>query len=362
MNLYSGGVYNPNAPNIVGGSGGPSSCSVGVEGSNGAYSSCTGGYAKPAWQSGDGVPADGVRDLPDVSLFAAAGENGSFYPICTGPGECVVRRRPDGRRRRWHVGTSPAMAGIMALVNQKYGAQGQANFTLYPLAAQHPSAFHDIAVGSNVVPCQQGSANCTLSANTDNTKGFFTLGYYAGKGYDLATGLGSVDANALVQNWNSISFKSTSTTLSLSQTSFTHGTPVNVNVGVSGSGGTPSGDVALVTTASPTSNTGVSDLTLQGGAASATVNSLPGGQYKITARYGGDSLFASSASTPVTVDVAPEASSLSLFGTAYSYNTNTSAALVNGELILMAPISLSMLRSPEAVRLRDRSTASQREP
>ena len=331
LNLYSGGVYNPNAPNIVGGSGGPSSCSVGVEGSNGAYSSCTGGYAKPAWQSGDGVPADGVRDLPDVSLFAAAGENGSFYPICTGPGECVVT---DGDLTVGVVGgtsaSSPAMAGIMALVNQKYGAQGQANFTLYPLAAQHPSAFHDIAVGSNVVPCQQGSANCTLSANTDNTKGFFTLGYYAGKGYDLATGLGSVDANALVQNWNSISFKSTSTTLSLSQTSFTHGTPVNVNVGVSGSGGTPSGDVALVTTASPTSNTGVSDLTLQGGAASATVNSLPGGQYKITARYGGDSLFASSASTPVTVDVAPEASSLSLFGTAYSYNTNTSAALVNG--------------------------------
>jgi subtilase family serine protease len=331
LDLYNGGVYNPNVPTIVGGSGGPSNCSMGVEGSNGTYSSCTVGYAKPSWQSGSGVPVDGVRDLPDVSLFAAAGENDTLYPFCPGEGYCV---ESDGNLTIGIVGgtsvSSPAMAGIMALINQKYGPQGQANYILYPLAVQHPSAFHDITTGSNIVPCQQGSPNCTLSTAPDNTKGYYTFGYYAGPGYDLATGLGSVDANLLVQYWNSLGFKSTSTTLSLSQTSFIHGTPVKVMVGVSGSGGTPSGGVALVTTAKPVNDSGVGALTLQSGAASATANTLPGGQYQVTARYNGDSTFASSTSTPVTVNVTPESSSFSLFGSYYSYDTNTSGILANG--------------------------------
>ena len=130
------------------------------------------------------------------------------------------------------------------------------------------------------MPCQQGSPNCTLSAANDNTKGYYAFGYYAGPGYDLATGLGSVDANQLFNDWNALSFKSTSTTLRLSRTSFTHGTAVTVNVGVTGSGGTPSGGVALVTTATPQNNEGLKLLTLQSGTASGNVNSLPGGQYK----------------------------------------------------------------------------------
>ncbi|MGA8538155.1 MAG: protease pro-enzyme activation domain-containing protein, partial [Terriglobales bacterium] len=63
---------------IVGGSGGQSSCAF--QDSTGTI--CTGGYAKPSWQTGTGVPNDGVRDLPDVSLFAGDGENGSFYILC----------------------------------------------------------------------------------------------------------------------------------------------------------------------------------------------------------------------------------------------------------------------------------------
>jgi len=222
------------------------------------------------------------------------------------------------------------MAGIMALINQKYGPQGQANFILYPLAAQHPSAFHDVTVGSNIVPCQQGSPNCTLSTANDNTNGYYTLGYYAGPGYDLATGWGSVDANQLFSNWNSLSFESTSTDLTLGQTSFTHGTPVLVNVGVSGSGGTPTGGVELVTTAAPENNAGLKLLTLQGGAASANVNSLPGGKYSVSARYGGDSVFASSTSNPVSVNVTPEASNLSMFGSYYLYTNGTTGVLANG--------------------------------
>ena len=331
LNLADGGVYNSGIPTIVAGSGGPSNCATGTDASDGTYSSCSAGYPKPSWQTGKGVPNDGVRDLPDVSLFAAAGENDTFYPFCPGEGFCVVS---DGDLTIGIVGgtsaSSPAMAGILALIEQKYGPQGQADYILYPLAAQHPSAFHDITTGSNIVPCQQGTPNCTLSTATDNTQGYTTFGYYAGPGYDLATGLGSVDANQLYNNWNSLSFKSTSTNLSLSQTSFTHGTAVTVNVGVTGSGGTPSGGVALVTTATTQNNEGLKLLTLQSGTASASENSLPGGQYKVSARYGGDNLFGSSTSSPVTVNIAPENSTISLSGNTYSYGATSYTPLPNG--------------------------------
>lgn len=77
------------------------------------------------------MPADGVRDLPDVSLYAANGLNYSFYPICVPLIEC---NPPGGGGIIIGVGgtsaSSPATAGIMALVNQMYGAQGHANVTL----------------------------------------------------------------------------------------------------------------------------------------------------------------------------------------------------------------------------------------
>jgi trimeric autotransporter adhesin len=331
LNLFDGGVYNPQIPRIVAGSGGPSNCATGADASDGSYNSCAAGYPKPAWQTGPGVPSDGVRDLPDVSLFAAAGENDTIYPFCPGDGFCVVS---DGDLTIGIVGgtsaSSPAMAGILALIEQKYGPQGQADYILYPLAVQHASVFHDITTGSNIVPCQQGSENCALSTASDNTNGFYTFGFYAGAGYDLATGWGSVDANQLFNNWNSLNFKSTSTTLSLSQTTFAHGTPVTVNVGVTGSGGTPSGSAGLVSSATSQDIVGLKLLTLQNGAASASVNSLPGGQYNVSARYGGDSVFASSTSNAVAVNIAPENSTVSVSGNVYPFGGTSFVPLSNG--------------------------------
>lgn len=318
LNLSDGGVYDPskNGTSIVGGSGGASVF-----------------YQKPAWQNGRGVPADGARDLPDVSLFAADGENGSFYVMCAGADNCVAGPGGGYIQIIGVGGTSastPEMAGIMALVNEKYGRQGQANFIFYPLAAQHRSVFHDVAIGSNNVPCQQGSPNCAVSALNDNTNGFYTLGhYYANAGYDQATGLGSVDANLLLQYWNSLTFTPSATTLSTSQTTFTHGTPITLNVSVSGTGGTPSGDVGLVTNASPASNTSMGELTLSKGTASTTVNNLPGGEYQVTAKYTGDTVFAPSNSNPMTLNVAPENSTVSLTATYWSNSSNAFTAVAN---------------------------------
>ncbi|HET9409481.1 MAG TPA: protease pro-enzyme activation domain-containing protein, partial [Candidatus Sulfotelmatobacter sp.] len=68
---------------ITAGSGGKSACTTP---SGSTPSTCAGGYAKPSWQTGTGVPADGKRDLPDVSLFASGGYpdglNGSAYLVC----------------------------------------------------------------------------------------------------------------------------------------------------------------------------------------------------------------------------------------------------------------------------------------
>src|SRR5260221_5578049 len=87
----------------------------------------------------------------------------------------------------------------MVLVNQMTGSpQGNPNYVIYQLAAQHAEIFHDVTIGDNKVP---------------DTNGNFTVGYAAGPGYDLASGLGSFDANALVTNWNNVQFSGTSIAL-----------------------------------------------------------------------------------------------------------------------------------------------------
>src|SRR6185312_1217784 len=72
---------------VGGGGGGPSTCGNPTLDSNGNVVTCA-GYSKPAWQTGTGVPNDNVRDIPDVSLFAADGINQSLLPICAADGDC----------------------------------------------------------------------------------------------------------------------------------------------------------------------------------------------------------------------------------------------------------------------------------
>ena len=152
--------YDTNGTTVVEGGGGGASnaavCSTNTYDSSGNCTGTLSGYLKPSWQKGTGVPADSVRDVPDVSLYAAIGANGSFYPECYQDGDCQPVSS-GGTVQITAVGgtsaSSPAFAGIMALVNQQYGRQGQADFVLYPLAQQFPAAFHDVTKGSNSQPC-----------------------------------------------------------------------------------------------------------------------------------------------------------------------------------------------------------------
>jgi PKD repeat protein len=132
-------------------------------------------YAKPTWQAAPGVPADGHRDVPDLAL--SAGSHDGYLIQAQGGLQAVG-------------GTScaaPAFAGIVALVVQATGQrQGNINPVLYKLGnAQFrgtgSAVFHDVLSGSNTVP---GAA-----------------GFASGTGYDQSTGLGSVDAQALVSHW-----------------------------------------------------------------------------------------------------------------------------------------------------------------
>ncbi len=151
-------------------------------------------FAKPSWQQGTGVPADGKRDVPDVSLDSSADHEGFLY--CTA-GWCTNGFRNASSDLDIVGGTSvstPSFAGIVALINQKTnGTQGNINSTLYSLASISTDAFHDITAGNNNVPCQTGTPDCTTG----------TLGHSATAGYDLTTGLGSVDVNNLVKEWSS---------------------------------------------------------------------------------------------------------------------------------------------------------------
>jgi subtilase family serine protease len=318
------------ATSMVAGGGGASNSAVcsnnNYNTSTGACNSTVSGYPKPSWQSGSGVPNDNARDLPDLSLFAADGQNDSYYPICAVDGDCQPVSS-GGDVQFYGVGgtssSAPSFAGIMALINQKYGPQGQANFVLYPLAAQYPAAFHDVTVGDNSVPCSYSpiSPNCISTANpitvTDPTYGTATEGqigtgttteYSAGPGFDLASGLGSVDANLLVTDWNKVSFSATTTTLAASSTSFTHGTAITLSGTVTTASGTPTGDVALMTDSADPVSQGQTFFALSNGSYSSSVNFLPGGTYNIWAQYGGDTANNMSASTKTQITVSPEAS------------------------------------------------------
>ncbi|MGC2466204.1 MAG: Ig-like domain repeat protein [Candidatus Acidiferrum sp.] len=323
-------------------------------------------YAKPSWQSGTGVPADNHRDVPDVSLFASNGFDNSFYIMCQ---RDVTAMLPCTINIFQGVGgtsvSSPAFAGIMALVNQSLATannpaprQGNANYVLYQLFKKQvnsnpaincnssvtPSTsctFYDVtqgnsalangSVGTNSVPCAGGSTNC--SSKLAGTNGILvtpanpsTPAYSTTAGYDLATGLGSVNVANLVKNWSTLSSFPSTTTLSAtvngqsasSITGITHGTIVNLTSSVAagqGASGTPSGQVALLATPNPNAglpgpSLGFDVLNLSSSGTATGNLVLPGGTYSLTAHYQGDGTFGSSDSPPpgLSVNISAEPS------------------------------------------------------
>jgi hypothetical protein len=276
-------------------------------------------YAKPNWQAAPGVPNDGKRDIPDFSLTAALHDG---YLVC------LYDYCSQGDYFFAFGGTSassPAAAGIMALVNQNLGGQPQgiANYVFYKLALI-PGVYHDTTKGDNKVPDPMGQ---------------YTVGYSAGPGYDLATGLGSLDASALVNNWQKAATAiGSTTTLALGNgqgTTVIHGSPINVRTTVKCGNGSsctaPTGAVSLLASSSTGDAIGSGVGQLNPGASTSTANiqthTVPGGSMTITARYGGDSRYYASTSGPVNVVVTPEPST-------------TYVGMISGGYITTGPISV----------------------
>lgn len=199
----------------AGGSGGVSSCTAPTGPSP---ADCSGGYTKPSWQVATGVPADGRRDIPDISLFAGDGTIQNFYIVCeadedVGDAPCsltVPAGELDGEEYVDFLeegGTSvsaQAFAGVVALIDQKLGGkQGNINPVLYALASEQSasSIFNDVTVGTNAMPCTviAGTSGCSITGSSSYTVGVLS-GYNAGTGFDLTTGLGSVNVANLVNN------------------------------------------------------------------------------------------------------------------------------------------------------------------
>jgi len=218
--------------NTVGGSGGPSGCATGAPSIPGVVSGTCKGYAKPSWQTGVvGIPNDGVRDVPDISLFAANGTWYHYYPVCysntyMGGVSC------SGAPSTW-VGaggtsfSSPIMAGIQSLVNQFNGnGQGNPAYAYYKLAAKEYGAagdsscnstignavastciFYDVTQGDMDVPCvtpydcydPSGAIGILSTSKTS-----YLPAYGTAIGWDFATGIGTVNAKNLVLKWSTV--------------------------------------------------------------------------------------------------------------------------------------------------------------
>lgn len=268
-----------------------------LDGGSGGISSI---YSRPSWQSVYGVGLNGNftstsnRNLPDVSLFAADGFWGHFLVFCQSDvAPCDYSNSTDALSMA-AGGTSfvaPQLGGIMGLINQATASrQGQANYTLYALAAQEygtPNApnnsagapslytcegsnvnaisaysgifprctFYNInrtsqfgftscvggnnngcLVDNNDQPCATGTPDCYTNTSGDaygllsNSTSTFENAFPQSAGYSAATGLGSINVANLVTSWSSGGSPVTTATLSGTLQGGVYVSPVEVTL------------------------------------------------------------------------------------------------------------------------------------
>ncbi|MCW2494142.1 S53 family peptidase [Jatrophihabitans sp.] len=155
--------YGDNGPNPLAGGGGKSAI-----------------FPRPSYQNKVAATVGADRGVPDISMSGAC--DGSVNTYQSFPGY------PAG----WYptCGTSeatPLFAGIVALAEQKAKhSLGTINPALYALSAKHAAGIVDVTKGNNTVGFTQGGSLHTVT------------GFKAVAGYDLASGVGTVDAAKFV--------------------------------------------------------------------------------------------------------------------------------------------------------------------
>jgi subtilase family serine protease len=137
-------------------------------------------FGRPTFQNGLRSVVGDRRGVPDISMSGACNGGADIYQSFAG--------QPAG----WYptCGTSeatPQFAGIVALADQVAGHPlGVINRYLYRLAARHAPGIVDVTSGNNTVSFRQGRRLYTVP------------GFSARPGYDLASGVGTVNAFWLV--------------------------------------------------------------------------------------------------------------------------------------------------------------------
>ncbi|HEY3627562.1 MAG TPA: Ig-like domain repeat protein, partial [Terracidiphilus sp.] len=251
----------------------------------------------------------GWRLLPDIALPTAldSGLNRGLVFCMSGP--ATVPEDSAGCKPVRAGGSAAAaalFAGVAAMIAEKNGAQGNLAPTLYQLS-RRTGVFEDVAQGNARLSCAAGSPGCDPSGE---------IGFDAVAGYDLATGLGSIDAQSLIKEWaraaatgtggasvlltvsptvqNNTYNPSAQITFAASVSSMTGGaTPTGT---ITFSDSTPGGIITIGGSAVTLDANGKASVTVPSGATGQ--NGLPVGGNNVTAQYSGDSTYASSASVP----------------------------------------------------------------
>ena len=275
--------------------------------------------AQPSWQTtyfnttGEANPNNKARLVPDISFYASPDLPGYLY--CTSDqsawsqgqaASCNSGFRDSSTQDLTLAGgtsfATPIFAGMVAILNQDKGyttGQGFINPTLYTLASNsstYSSAFHDITTGNNECPSGLGATYCSSAGEGS---------YTTGTGYDLVTGLGSIDVANLAgaSGWPAATGPSigTSTTLSAATTTPTVSTNDIITITVASDSGTstPTGNLTISVDGAGSSygTTGATTTTValtSNGTATYTANFSAAGTHTIIAQYAGDTTHAAS--------------------------------------------------------------------
>jgi hypothetical protein len=287
---------------------------------------CTGGFPKPGYQTVTISGQSAARFSPDVSLMASANFPG--YIVCTPQFELVGGTNtasscatgiPNAIKTYFSVygGTSvstPIFAGIVTLLDQYLNignpGLGNINPTLYSLAKNASGVFHPVnaainAPGSNMVYCQPGDPTIqptALQCPSGGVMGFLSADIDSTNGYNLVTGLGSVDVANLATAW-AAARNATTISIHASPASSVFGQSVTVTASV-----TPSSASNTVSFYLNGSATALGTAMVKSGVATFSTSTLPVGSDTLTASYTGDGYNAPSttvAPTMVTV-IAPD--------------------------------------------------------
>jgi subtilase family serine protease len=259
-------------------------------------------FPKPSWQTGvPGIPSDGVRDVPDISLDSAAGndplllcstDTAAWHQGQVNSCDKGFRDSATGDLT-YDGGTSfatPIFAGMLALINQKENSTGQGvlNPQLYSLASNpttYSSAFHDITTGSN---------EC-LSSDTVKFCPNGPTGYSATTGYDLTTGLGSIDLYNLITAWGTPTLAGSFTKITTPTLTPVANSSVPFTITVTPQSGTtvPTGTISLAVDGAVAN----ASLSLVNGAVTYSYTISGSGSHIAVATYSGDSNFGPSTNT-----------------------------------------------------------------